>query len=603
MLATIIIVLVFVPLFALSGIEGRLFTPLGIAYVVSILASLLVSVTLTPVLSYFLLSRRTRSQARDSFLLRHLKDGVKLLLDWAFDHRSLLIAAVAVGVSAAGIGATLLPRSFLPPFNEGTVTAELQFNPGISLAESNRLGLIAERLVTQVPEVKSVGRRTGRAEFDEHAEGVHHHEFDIDLARSGRSKEEIFSDIRTAFAVLPVAINIEQPIGHRLEHMRSGVRAEIVLKIYGDDLDNLRRLAETARSRLDAVSGLVDLQIEKQVLIPQVRIHVDPERAALFGVTPAAVNNGLETLSNGRRVSQIIEGNRRFDVVMRLSDQDRSTTGLNDLLIPTPTGHVPLRMLAEVEETDGPNQIQRENGRRRIAVYGNADGRRDMAAIVADCRLILAELKLPQGYAARLEGTFQAQEEAMLTIGGLSFVSLALIFVVLYSRYRSIALALIVMGSIPLALIGSALALAIAGQPLSVASMVGFITLAGIAARNGILKISHYINLALHEGERFGRHLVVRGTMERLAPVFMTSLSAGLALTPLLFGADQAGREILHPVAVTIFGGLLSATALDTVLTPVLFLTFGQKPLERLLESRAEMLESSEALNISEPLS
>jgi heavy-metal exporter, HME family len=593
--ATMIIIFVFVPLFALSGIEGRLFAPLGIAYIVSILVSLLISITLTPVLSYFLLSGSTRWNERDSFILRHLKRSTQALLSWGFDHRFVLFAGVAVGVLAAGISAVLLPRSFLPPFNEGTATVELKFNPGISLTESNRLGLIAERLATQVPEVKSVGRRTGRAEFDEHAEGVHHHELDIDLERTGRSKEEVFADLRAAFSLLPVSINIEQPIGHRLDHLRSGVRAEIVLKIYGEDLDRLRQLAETARGRLASVPGLVDLQIEKQVLIPQLRIRVDYERAALHGVTPAAVTNALEAMSNGRRVSQIIEGNRRFDVIMRLSDQDRATTGLSNLLIATPSGYVPLRMLAEVAETDGPNQIQRENGRRRIAVYGNGDGRRDMAAIVADIRRTLAETKLPQGYSAALEGTFQAQEEATLRIGGLSLVSLGIIFVVLYSRYRSTALALIVMGSIPLALIGSVIALHVAGQPLSVASMVGFITLAGIAARNGILKISHYINLALHEGEHFGRSLVVRGTMERLAPVLMTALSAGLALTPLLFGAGEAGREILHPVAVTIFGGLLSATILDTVLTPVLFLTFGRRPLERLLASHSEKLEPFEA--------
>jgi heavy-metal exporter, HME family len=292
-------------------------------------------------------------------------------------------------------------------------------------------------------------------------------------------------------------------------------------------------------------------------------------------------------MSSGRVVSQIVEGNRRYDVVLRLSDKDRSTFGLGDLLIPAPSGHVPLRLIADVSETDGPNQIARENGQRRIAVFGNGDGQRDMAAIIADIRRTVAETPLPQGYRTSLEGTFQAQEEATLRIGALSLVSLAMIFVVLYSRYQSPALALIVMGNIPLALIGSVIALNIADQPLSVASMIGFITLAGISARNGILKISHYINLALYEGEVFGRDLVIRGSLERLTPVLMTALSAGLALLPLLVGVDEPGREILHPVAVTIFGGLISATLLDTLLTPVLFLTFGRKPLERILAGRA----------------
>jgi HME family heavy-metal exporter len=594
--ATMIIVLVFVPLFALSGIEGRLFAPLGIAYIVSIFASLVTSITVTPVLSYYLLAGRGHAQEGDGFVVRHLKRANAALLQWAFEHRSAVFASVAAAVVVAAIAALLMPRSFLPPFNEGTLLVQIQFNPGISLAESHRLGFVAEKIVAQVPEVRSVGRRTGRAELDEHAEGVHVSELDVDLERSARSKDEVFADIRSRLAVLPVSINIGQPIAHRLDHMLSGVRAQIALKIYGEDLDVLRRLAETMRERLASIPGLVDLQVEKQVLIPQVRIHLDYERAALYGMTPAAVSQALEALANGRRVSQIVEGNRRFDVVMRLADQDRSTSGLGDLLIATPSGHVPLRLLAEVEESDGPNQIQRENAQRRIAVFGNSDGRRDMAAIVADIRRVVAQANLPQGYTTQLEGTFQAQEEASLRIGILSLLSLALIFIVLYSRYSSTALVLIIMANIPLALIGSVIALYIAGQPLSIASMIGFITLAGISARNGILKISHYINLVLHEGEVFGRAMIVRGSLERLTPVLMTALSAGLALIPLLFGADEPGREILHPVAVTIFGGLLSATALDTLLTPLLFLAVGRKPLERLTEkTKATGLATAEA--------
>lgn len=584
--ATAIIVLVFVPLFALPGIEGRLFAPLGIAYIVSILASLLTSVTVTPVLAFYLLSRGGTHRDHDTFVVRHLKRANRAVLVWAFDRRGLVIGTVAFAVAAAAVAAVSLPRAFLPPFNEGTLVLSAQYNPGISLAESHRLGFIAERLLAQVPEVKSVGRRTGRAELDEHAEGVHFSEIDVDLTRSDRSKAEIYTDIRQRLSVLPLSVAIGQPISHRLDHLQSGVRAQIVLKIFGDDLDALRRLAETARLQLAAVPGLVDLQIEKQVLIPQLRIEVDYGRAALYGLTPAAITQALDTLANGRRVSQIVEGNRRFDVVMRLSDQDRSTTGLRDLLIATPTGHVPLGLFADVVETDGANQIQREGTQRRILVYGNGDGRRDMAAIAADIRRVLTDQKMPQGYRTSLEGAFQAQEEAAWRIGALSLLSLAAIFVVLYSRYRSAVLALIIMGGIPLALIGSVAALSLAGQPLSVASMIGFITLAGISARNGILKISHYINLSLYQGERFGPSLVIRGSLERLSPVLMTALAAGLALTPLLFGADEPGREILHPVAVTIFGGLLSATLLDTLLTPVLFLSFGRRAVERLADDR-----------------
>jgi HME family heavy-metal exporter len=496
---------------------------------------------------------------------------------------------------AAGLFAAALPRAFLPAFNEGTALLSLAYEPGISLAESHRLGFIAERLVREVPEVASVGRRTGRAELDEHAEGVHVSEIDVDLKRSDRRREEIIADLRSRLAPLPAVLNVGQPISHRLDHMQSGVRAEVALKIFGDDLDSLRTLAGGLRERLAKIPGLVDLQVEKQVRIPQLRIDVDHGRAALYGLTPAAITQALEGLSNGRIVSQIVQGNRRFDVVMRLADGDRSTTALSELLIATPSGRVPLHLVADVTETDGPNQILRENARRRIVVMANTDGARDMAAIVADIRRAVDESRFPAGYVAALEGTFQAQEEATLRIALLSLVSLALIFVVLFSRYRSVPLALIVMANIPLALIGAVLALWIAGQPLSVASMIGFITLAGISARNGILKISHYLNLILHEGETFGREAVIRGSLERLTPVLMTALSAGLALIPLLIGADEPGREILHPVAVTIFGGLISATLLDTLLTPILFLAFGERALDRIRATHDGALTPAEA--------
>jgi len=388
---------------------------------------------------------------------------------------------------------------------------------------------------------------------------------------------------------------VGQPIAHRMDHMLSGIRAEIALKIHGPDIDTLRNLAESMRQRLASVPGLADLQVEKQNRIPQLRLEADHERAKLYGVTPAIITRALEGMSNGRNVSQVVtEGNRRFDVVIRLSDPDRSTTGLSDLLVATPSGNVPLRLVARIQETDGPNQILREGGQRRIAVYANTDGTRDRAQIVADIRSAIAATPWPQGYRATLEGSYQAYEEAALRIGILSLASLTLIFLVLYSQYRSAVLALIIMGSVPLALVGSVAALWIAGLPLSVASMMGFITLAGISTRNGILKISRYINLALHEGESFGPDLVIRGSLERLAPVLLTALSAGLALTPLLLGAAEPGRDILHPVAVTIFGGLISSTLLDALLTPTLFLIFGRRPLERLLATHAGALTPAE---------
>ncbi|WP_045836608.1 efflux RND transporter permease subunit [Hyphomicrobium sp. 99] len=579
--ATFIIVLVFVPLFALSGIEGRLFAPLGVAYIVSILASLLVSITVTPVLASFLLRESAEKAHGDSAIVRSLKRWNEKALKASFRSPRIIAGFVVSAFAIATLFAAFLPRSFLPPFNEGTLTISLTLNPGISLEESNRLGLIAEALLKEIPEVKSVGRRTGRAELDEHAEGVHSSEIDVDLKKSNRTRDEILADVRRKLAILPASTNVGQPISHRLDHMLSGVRAEIALKIYGDDTETLRALAEALRSKLTGVKGLVDLQLEKQVLIPQLEVKVDPSRAQLYGITPSGVTEALDSLSNGRKVSTIVDGAKRFDVVLRLADQDRTTAGLGGLLIETPKGRIPLRLVADVSESEGPNQILRENGRRRMVVLANTDGS-DMGGIVRQIRDVVAATPLPAGYSTSLEGTFQAREGASRLILGLSVISLSAIFIVLFSRYRSAILALIIMGNVPLAFIGSVAALWLAGQPLSVASMIGFITLTGISARNGILKISHYINLALHEGEPFGEGLVIRGSLERLTPVFMTALSAGMALTPLLLDADATGKEMLHPVAVTIFGGLISATLLDLLVTPLLFLRFGRPALERL---------------------
>ena len=580
--ATMIIVLVFVPLFALGGIEGRLFAPLGIAYIVSILASLVVSITLTPVMAYYMLPGLRNLDEREAWLVRVLKRGYGAALAGAYDNAKLILGLTLVLVIGAAAVAVSLPRAFLPPFNEGTFNILVQFNPGVSLTESNRVGTIAEQLIMQVPEVKSVGRRTGRAELDEHAEGIHVTELEVDLNASSRPKADIVADIRSKLGVLPLSVNIGQPIAHRLDHMMTGIRSEIALKIFGDDLDTMRNTAENLRGKLAAIPGLTDVQVEKQVLIPQLEIRVDYARAALYGVQPAIVVDQLSRLSSGRVVSRVVDGYRRFDVVMRLPENMRTTQGLSDLLIETPSGWIPARQVADIKETVGPNQILRENGRRRLVVLANSDGKTDMARLVEQIRALLAETKMPEGTFASLEGTFQAQEQAARTIGLLSLVSLLLIFAILYSRYKSGVLALIIIGSVPLALIGSVAALWSVDQPLSVASMIGFITLTGIAARNGILKISHIINLHLHESMPWDRELITRGCLERMTPVLMTALSAGVALVPLMIDPASPGKEILHPVAVTIFGGLISATLLDAFVTPLLVLAFGRKAVERL---------------------
>ncbi|VTU44734.1 efflux RND transporter permease subunit [Variovorax sp. RA8] len=581
--ATAIVVLVFVPLFALPGIEGRLFSPLGIAYIVSILASMLVSMTVTPVLCLYLLPRMKRLDRGDSPLVVRLKRWDEKVLGWSFARAKLLIAIAAVAVAAAAASVPFFPRAFLPAFNEGSLVLGMIFNPGTALAEANRMGSLAETLIAEVPEVTQVGRRTGRAELDEHAEGVHAAEIDVDLKRSARDRETVMADIRARLSVLPAQVAIGQPISHRLDHLLSGVRAQIALKIFGDDTDTLRGLGEQMRQGLSGVPGLVDLTVEKQVLIPQIMVRLDHRKLAQTGLSPGEAVRVLQALTDGAHGAQIVDGLRRYDLVLRLPDGRLSPQDLAATLIDTPAGRLPVSAIATVEETDGPNQIGRENGRRRIVVYANTDGS-DMGRVIQDIRGVIAKTPLPPGTFVSLEGQFQAQEQAMNLILGLSLISLAIIFLVLYARYKSAVLAGIIMANIPLALIGSVVAMWLAGVSLSVASMVGFITLAGIATRNGILKVSHYINLCRFEGESFGIPMIVRGSLERLTPVLMTALVAAFALTPLLLAADAPGKEILHPVAVVIFGGLVSSTVLDTLLTPVLFWLLGRRGTERLLE-------------------
>ena len=583
--ATAIIILVFMPLFFLGGVEGRLFQPLGVAYVVSILASLVTSITLTPVLCHYLLPKlaTAREDVAESGLVRRLKDGNRRLLAWGFRHTRPVLTAGAIATAVALLGAISLPRAFLPIFNEGSFVVSLAFQPGLSLEQSSRLGTTAEKLLLQIPEISGVSRRTGRAELDEHAEGVHSSEIDVALKPGMADREIVAREIRERLAILPGSVTVGAPIGHRIDHLLSGVTAQIVVKIFAEDLDALRTTAETLQSRVAKAPGIVDLRVERQVRVPQLDLDIDYGRAASYGVAPAAIAEAVETLSSGKIVSTIVDGLKRYDVVLRLPDSERSTTGLGDLLIETPRGPVPLRNVADVRETEGPNQILREDGRRRIVLSANAAPGANLGNIITAIDAEVARLTLPAGGFVRVEGQFRAQQQATLTIGGLSLISFALIFALLFTRYRSVRLALIVMAGVPMALVGSVLALWLFALPLSVASLIGFVTLTGIAARNGILKISHYINLVLHEGETWGDAMIVRGTLERLTPVLMTALGAGLALTPLLIGADEPGKEILHPVAVTIFGGLLSATLLDALVTPILFRLYGRKPLDRLV--------------------
>jgi HME family heavy-metal exporter len=586
--ATVIIVLVFIPLFALPGLEGKLFVPLGISFIVSTLASLLVSVTITPVLSYYLLPSMKNLDHGDTKVLIWLKTRYANSLQSILHKPKIALITSGIAVLTAIAAVPFFPKTFLPPFSEGTLLIGLRLNPGVTLSETTALARQAEVLVKQVPEVTHVGRRSGRAELDEHAEGVHVSELDVGLkptAELNRSMDEIKADIRSRLVNLPAALEIGQPISHRIDHMLSGVRSQIAIKIFGDDLDGLRGQADSLRAQLATIPGIADLQIEKQVLAPQIKVRIDYAAAAQYGIPAPQVLSTLQSLVEGEKITQIVEGGRRFALVVRLPESARSVEGLSQILIETPNGRVPLSKLATIEDGDGPNQISRDDGKRRIVLSANASGRA-LSEIVADIRAVVAETKLPEGYFITLGGQFKAQEEASRLVGLLSIVSLVLMFVVLYSRYKSTRLSALIMVNIPLALVGAVLGLWLSGQPLSVAALVGFITLAGISVRNGILKVSHYINLMRFEGENFDHKMILRGSLERLSPVLMTALVTAFALAPLLFEAERPGTEVLHPVAVVIFSGLISSTLLDTFLTPVMFWLFGRRDAERLLEDK-----------------
>jgi len=559
--ATGIIILVFIPLFALSGIEGKLFTPLGIAFIVSTLASLIVSVSVTPVMSYYLLPAMKNLGHGDTKVLQWLKTKYEFHLNRFLDapKKAIKLSLVAVFLSIVGIG--LMPTSFLPPFNEGTLLIGMRLNPGASLTESSLIAQQSELLVSQVPEVTYVGRRSGRAELDEHAEGVHVSELDVGIKPSKeltRSMVDIQNDIRSRLVNIPAAIAIGQPISHRIDHMLSGVRSQIAI-----------------------IEGLADLEIEKQVLAPQFKVNINYNLASQYGVSTAQLMKSLQSLIEGENISQVVEGNRRFALVMKLPESSRSVDGLAGILIDTPNGKIPLSRVATIEDSDGPNQISRDDGKRRIVISANASGR-PLSSVVEDIRSSINDMNLPTGYFVTIGGQFIAQEKASRLIALLSIGSLLMMFVVLFSKYQSTKLSLMIMFNIPLALIGGVVGLWLSGQPLSIAALIGFITLAGVSVRNGILKISHYLNLMRSEGEGFTKEMIVRGSLERLSPVLMTALVTAFALAPLLFEAERPGTEVLHPVAVVIFSGLISSTLLDTFLTPAIFWLYGRSEVDKL---------------------
>ena len=613
--ATIIVVLVFIPLFYLQGIEGKIFAPLGIAYITSIIASLVVSLTLTPALCSYLMSKKNhlhhinlafwkrapslkeRAGAEaidavhepDSALVRVLKKYDTKLLNWGL-KRTKLILGIAIALILASI--SIIPffgKEFLPPFNEGSYTINVLAPAGTSLEESNKLGTIAEKQILKVPEVALTSRRTGRAELDEHAEPPSYTEIDVALKPEGRHRDKVLEDIRKNLAVLKgVTVNIGQPISHRLDHLLSGVRAQVAVKIFGNDLLTLRSNAEQLRTIISGIPGVVDVQVENQVMVPQLMIKLDRNAVQRYGLQVGKVAEELEVFYNGKVVSQVLDGQKSFDIVLRTDDSTRKNLdAIKNTQIASSDGSlIPLSQIAKIELENSINVVNHENTQRRIVISANVEGR-DLGSTVQEMQdAVKKDLPLQEGYYLQWGGQFESQKSASRLITILSIFSVLGIFLVLYSHYKSSRIAFQIMLNIPLALIGSVIAVMLTGGVFSIATMVGFVTLTGIASRNGIMMLSHYIHLVQHEGEQFNDKMIIRGSLERLVPVLMTALVAAFALIPLTMDATASGKEILYPVATVILGGLVSSTLLDIIVTPVVFKMFGEKALKKYIASQ-----------------
>ncbi len=576
--ATLIISIVFVPLFFLSGVEGRMLRPLGIAYVASILASLLVAVTVTPVLaSYLLPNAPAVSRDRESWLVERLRKTYGRVLHPLLARPRQVIAGSAVAVAVTLVLLPLLGRGFLPEFQEGTLTISAVTVPGTSLAESDQLGRQIERRLLAHPAVVSTARRTGRAELDEHAQGANAAEIDVLLDLSKGELQEVIGELRSDLTVVPGAnITIGQPIGHRIDHMLSGTRAAIAVKIFGPDLYELRRLGEQVRATMDTIRGVADLSVEQQADVPQLRVYPDRLAMARYGLTSGAVAEALDVAFYGEVVSQVLEGQNVFDLVVRFDDEFRGTAErIRAALIDTRQGgKIPLALVTNVREERGPNTISREGVRRKLVVQANVEGR-DVGSVVDEVRsAVAAGVTLPGGYQVEYGGQFESGQSAARAIGFLSLLSIVAIFLLLFQEFGSIRSTILVMVNLPLALIGGVVAIVATSGTLNVATLVGFITLFGIAVRNGILLVSKYHALA-EDGMPLNQ-AVFEGSLARLNPILMTALTAALALLPLALGGGEPGREIQAPMAIVVLGGLLTSTVLNMIVVPVLFARFGR---------------------------
>jgi CzcA family heavy metal efflux pump len=578
--ATIIIVLVFLPVFGLSGVEGRLLTPLAFAYIVSLLASLAVAIVVTPALSYaFLPHARSIERGHDGWLARTLKSRFAKDLPRALDHPFFVMATSVVLLVIAVVALARVGTAFLPEFHEGSLTVQANTLPGTSLAKSDEIGRRVEQIMLAESDVVATARRTGRAELDEHVQGVEAAEIDVGLRETGRPRAELLAALRRGFSTLPgTNVTIGQPISHRIDHMLSGTRANIAVKVFGDDLGTLRRLGERVREAVSRVPGVVDLSLEQQMDVPVLRFVLNRTAIARYGLHPSDVGEAIETSFAGATVGRIFDRGTAFDLTVKF---DPSTSEdferISDLPIDTPTaGQVPIRLLADVRREEGPNMVLRENVQRRIVISSNVAGR-DLGSVIDDIRANIAQsVPMPAGYRVEYGGQFESQQSASRRLGVLFIGAVAGLFMLLVLAFGRARDAVIVMANLPLALIGGVAGVYLAGGVLSVASMIGFITLFGIATRNGIMLVSHIQHLMTNEGVTDFREAVERGAHERLVPILMTAMAAGLALIPLALGGGKTGSEIQTPMAIVILCGLTTSTLLNMIVVPTLYLRYAK---------------------------
>jgi len=572
--ATLIIIVAFLPLFFLSGMEGRMLKPLGITFIVSLFVSLLVAMTLTPLLAKMLLSddQYLLRNEKEKWLVRKLSDLYGRSLAWALDHKKpVLISVIGIFIFSVFLF-TSFGRSFLPEFNEGALTLSVITKPGTSLEESNRLGNLVESELLAIPEVSSTARRTGRGELDEHSQTTNSAEVDVNFTLKDRSQDVFLADVRTTLSRIPgIAFTVGQPLGHRIDHMLSGTRANIAIKVFGPDLNRLFATGNEIKAVISGTEGLVDVNVDQQIDIPQIQIRARRDMLAQYGISPGAFNEFVNISFGGEKMADIYEGQRSFDLVLRLNnDYTQSLEGIRSSLIDTYDGRkVSLEQVSEIVSVSGPSSISRENVQRKLVVSGNVSGR-DLRSVVNDIqKTIDSKITLPEGYRIEYGGQFESESKASRTLVITSLLAVFIIFLLLFQEFRDFKLAGIILLNLPLALIGGVLAIRITSGVLSIPAIIGFITLFGIATRNGILLISNYLRLKEQGCSIY--ETITKGSTDRLNAILMTALTAALALIPLALRGDLPGNEIQSPMAIVILGGLISSTILNIYIVPIVY--------------------------------